>query len=52
VGLGEPKSTDLVIDRQTLFYKDVADVGNVVITDDRVSEIASPGFQIFVMLPK
>jgi len=50
--LGEPKSTDLVIDRQTLFYKDAADVGNVVITDDRVSEIASPRFQLFVTLPK
>jgi len=50
--LGEPKSTDIVIDRQTLFYKDGADVGNVVITDDRVSEVASPRFQIFVTLPK
>ena len=47
--LGEPKSTDIVIDRQTLVYKDAADlVGNVVITDDRVSEVASPRFQIFV----
>ena len=51
--LGEPKSTDIVIDRQTLFYKDAADpVGNVVITDDRVSEVSSPRFQIFVTLQK
>src|SRR5450631_4348828 len=51
--LGEPKLTDVVIDRQTLVYKDAADaVGNVVITDDRVSEVASPRFQIFVTLQK
>ena len=41
-----------MIDRQTLFYKDAADVDNVVITDDRVSEVTSPRFQIFVTLPK
>ncbi|HEV2201061.1 MAG TPA: outer membrane protein assembly factor BamE [Bryobacteraceae bacterium] len=48
--LGEPGSTDFVIDRQTLLYKNAADllVGNVVITDDRVSEIASDWFQIYV----
>jgi len=47
--LGEPKSTDSVMDRQTLFYKDATDrpIGNVVITDDRVSEVASPRFQIY-----
>ena len=46
--LGEPKFTDIVIDRQTLSYKDVSvPVGNVVITDDRVSEVASPRFQIY-----
>jgi hypothetical protein len=46
--LGEPKSTDAVMDRQTLLYKDAADpIGNVVITDDRVSEVASPRFQIY-----
>jgi hypothetical protein len=45
--LGEPKSTDIVIDRQTLVYKDAADpVGNVVIVDDRVAEVSSPRFQI------
>ena len=47
--LGEPKSTDVVIDRQTLFYKDgTSPIGQVVITDDRVSEIACPRFQIYV----
>jgi len=47
--LGEPKSTDIVIDRQTLFYKDTTTpIGQVVITDDRVSEVASPRFQIYV----
>ena len=51
--LGEPKSSDIVIDRQTLFYKDAADpVGNVVIIDDRVSEVDSPRFQIHITLPK
>jgi hypothetical protein len=47
--LGEPKSTDVVMDRQTLFYKDAAaaPIGDVVITDDRVSEVASPRFQIY-----
>ena len=51
--LGEPKSTDIVIDRQTLLYKDAADrVGNVVIVDDRVAEVSSPRFQIFVTPPK
>ena len=47
--LGEPNSTDSVIDRQTLFYKEAATpVGRVVLTDDRVSEVASPRFQIYV----
>jgi len=47
--LGEPKSTDIVIDRQTLFYKDGATpVGDVVIVDDRVAEVEAPRFQIFV----
>ena len=47
--LGEPKSTDTVIDRQTLFYKDANDpVGTVVITDDRVSEVAAPRFEIYI----
>jgi hypothetical protein len=51
--LGEPKSTDAVVDRQTLFYKDAADpVGDVVIIDDRVAEVASPRFQIFVTQQK
>ena len=50
--LGEPKSTDIVIDRQTLFYQDGAPVGNVVITDDRVAEVSSPRFQIFITPPK
>jgi hypothetical protein len=51
--LGEPKSTDAVIDRQTLFYKDVTTpIGNVVITDDRVSEIVSPRFQIYLTSQK
>ena len=47
--LGEPKSMDVVIDRQTLFYKDTNDpVGNVVIIDDRVAELAAPRFQIYL----
>jgi len=48
--LGEPKSTDVVIDRQTLFYKDgaAAPIGTVVITDDRVSEVTSTAFQIHI----
>jgi hypothetical protein len=47
--LGEPKSTDTVIDRQTLYYKDSAiPIGQVVITDDRVSEVTCPRFQIYV----
>ena len=51
--LGEPKSTDVVIDRQTLFHKDTnAPIGQVVITDDRVSEVASPRFQIYVTSQK
>jgi hypothetical protein len=51
--LGEPKSTDAVIDRQTLFYKDANDpIGNVVITDDRVSEVTSRRFQIYTSSEK
>lgn len=47
--LGEPKSTDIVIDRQTMFYKDAAElVGNVVLFGDRVAEVSSPRFQVFV----
>jgi len=49
--LGEPKSTDSVIDRQTLLYKDANPVGDVVI-DDRVAEIEAPRFQIHISLPK
>jgi hypothetical protein len=51
--LGEPQSTDAVIDRQTLFYKEAAaSVGHVVITDDRVSEVTSNRFRIYVPSPK
>lgn len=52
--LGEPKSTDVVIDRQTLYYKDAAaaPIGQVVVTDDRVSEVVSPKFQIYVPAQK
>jgi len=48
--LGEPKSTDIVIDRQTLLYKEpnATPIGQVVITDDRVSEVTCPRFQIYV----
>ena len=47
--LGEPKATDFVIDRQTMFYKEAAEeVGNVVIVDDRVAEVSAPRFQIFL----
>ena len=50
--LGEPKSTDIVIDRQTLFYKDANPVGDVIIIDDRVAEIEAPRFQIHISSPK
>jgi len=51
--LGEPKSTDIVIDRQTLNYKEgTTPIGQVVITDDRVSEVTSPRFQIYMPLQK
>ena len=52
--LGEPKSTDIVIDRQTLFYRDgtAAPIGTVVITDDRVSEVTSAMFQIHLPVQK
>jgi len=51
--LGEPKSTDIVIDRQTLFYKDATSLfGQVVVTDDRVSEAVSPKFQIYLPAQK
>lgn len=51
--LGEPNSTDVVIDRQTLFYKSgTSPIGHVVITDDRVSEVASARFQIYVPAQK
>ena len=51
--LGEPKSTDVVMDRQTLFYKDATNpIGEVVIADDRVSEVSSPKFQIYVPAQK
>jgi hypothetical protein len=51
--LGEPQSTFTVIDRQTLFYKDATNpVGNAVITDDRVSEVDCPRFQIYAPLNK
>ena len=52
--LGEPKSTDIVIDRQTLFYKDAAaaPIGTVVITDDRVSEVTSTTFRIRIPAEK
>jgi hypothetical protein len=47
--LGEPKSAEAVIDRQTLYYRDATEpVGKVVLTDDRVSEIDSQRFQIYV----
>jgi hypothetical protein len=45
--LGEPTSTDSVIDRKTLFYKDSAEtIGTVTLVDDRVSEADAPRFQI------
>src|SRR5579872_1162055 len=45
--LGEPQSAEAVIDRQTLYYRDArGPVGKVVLTDDRVSEIDSPKFQV------
>jgi hypothetical protein len=51
--LGEPKSTYSVMDHETLFYKDATyPVGNVVITDDRVSEVDSPWFQIYATSKK
>lgn len=47
--LGEPRSTEAVIDRQTLIYKEGNDpIGSVVIIDDRVSEVISARFQIHI----
>ena len=51
--LGEPKSAEAVIDRQTLYYRDATEpVGKVVLIDDRVSEIDSQKFQIYVPAQK
>ncbi len=52
--LGEPKSTDIVMDRQTLYYKEAnaTPIGQVVITDDRVSEVTAPRFQIYLPAQK
>jgi septal ring factor EnvC (AmiA/AmiB activator) len=53
--LGEPRTTDSVMDRQTLTYKDASDrdpLGTVVIIDDRVSEVASQRFRIHIPLEK
>jgi len=51
--LGDPKSAEAVIDRQTLYYRDATDpVGKVVLIDDRVSEIDSQRYQIHVLSPK
>jgi hypothetical protein len=42
--LEEPKSTDVVIDRQTLFYKEAtAAIGQVVITDEECRKSLLPG---------
>ncbi|MEO8050061.1 MAG: outer membrane protein assembly factor BamE [Acidobacteriota bacterium] len=46
--LGEPSSTFVVIDRQTLYYKEGNNpVGAVVIIDDRVSEVAGSRFEFY-----
>jgi hypothetical protein len=45
--LGEPKSAEAVMDRQTLYYRDAEPVGKVVLIDDRVSEVNSPRFQVY-----
>jgi len=52
--LGEPKLTEVVIDRQTLLYKEAngTPLGQVVITDDRVSEVSCPKFQIYLPAQK
>jgi hypothetical protein len=51
--LGEPKSAEAVMDRQTLLYTDAAEpVGRVVLMDDRVSEVASQRFQVYAPSPK
>ena len=46
--LGDPKTTEAVMDRQTLRYEENKDpVGRVVLVDDRVSEIACERFQVY-----
>jgi len=53
--LGEPNLVDSVMDRQTLYYKEPAAtvaLGKVIITDDRVSEVDAPGFQIHLPVSK
>ena len=47
--LGDPQSVDSVIDRQTLYYKNGSEtLGTIVLIDDRVSEVVSRRFQIYI----
>ncbi|MEQ1884536.1 MAG: outer membrane protein assembly factor BamE [Bryobacteraceae bacterium] len=53
--LGEPRTVDAVMDRQTLTYKaaNTTDItGKVIIVDDRVAEVDSPRFQVHLPLEK
>ena len=50
--LGEPKTSEAVMDRQTLRYADAEPVGSVVLTDDRVSEISSDKFKVYAPTEK
>ena len=46
--LGDPKTAEAVMDRQTLRYEeDKEPVGTVVLVDDRVAEVSSDRFQVY-----
>ncbi|MEQ1949009.1 MAG: outer membrane protein assembly factor BamE [Bryobacteraceae bacterium] len=53
--LGEPRTVDSVMDRQTLTYKaaNATEItGTVIIIDDRVYEVNSPRFRVHLPLEK
>jgi hypothetical protein len=51
--LGEPKTSEAVMDRQTLRYADATGpAGSVVLVDDRVSEISSDRFKVYAPADK
>jgi phage-related minor tail protein len=46
--LGDPKTTEAVMDRQTLRYEENKElVGSVVLVDDRVTEVSCDRFQVY-----